>query len=137
MGTVLGSRSQHLSSNIGQSVVPGTIPIGTTLYHGGLTEQPPPKGEWLAFDAEHAADFARGPTRRLFTFVTTRPLRILYFDGSSAAKLSTGALDTQDLLAKGMIGNNTMREEWGRLDELCGWGRETKIDGCVRMEMSL
>lgn len=127
----------QINNFTGQSVVPGTIPIGTTLYHGGFTEKPPTKGEWLAFDPEHAADFSRGPTSRLFTFVTTRPLRILYFDGSSAAKLPTGGLDTQDLLVKGVIGNNTMWEELGRLEGFCEWGRKARIDGYVRMEMSL
>ena len=122
---------------IGQSIVPGTIPIGTTLYHGTWTDQFPSKGEWLAFDAEHSALFTSGPTSRLFTFVTTRPLRILYFDGSSAAKLSSGAMDTQDLLANGVIWNDTIKNEWQRLEELCEWGKRVGIDGYVRMEMSL
>ncbi|KAF8601531.1 hypothetical protein BDV93DRAFT_524703 [Ceratobasidium sp. AG-I] len=120
----------------GQSVVPGTIPIGTTLYHGSWGSELPPGGEWLAFDAEHSAWFTIGPEGRLFTFVATRPLRILYFDGSSAAKLSSGAMDTQELLLEGVVGNNTMRDEWRRFNGLCEWGRRARIDGYVRMEMS-
>lgn len=118
-------------------MVPGTIPIGTTLYHGRSVDEIPLKPDWLAFDAEHSAMFARGPNSRLFTFVTTRPLRVLYFDGSSAAKLSTGAVDTQNLLAWSRISNNTMGDERVRINDLCEWGKPFSIDGFVRMEMSL
>ncbi|CAE6527783.1 unnamed protein product [Rhizoctonia solani] len=121
----------------GASIVPGTIPIGTTLYHGRGDTNLPSEPDWLAFDPEHSTVFARGSNSRLFTFVTTRPLRILYFDGSSAAKLTSGAADTQDLLAWGRIGNQTFADEQRRIVDLCKWGEPLGIDGYVRMEMSL
>lgn len=121
----------------GQSVVPGTVPIGTTLYHGRSSDQLPAQPDWLAFDAEHSIMFARGADSRLFTFVATRPLRVLYFDGSSAAKLSSGAMDTQDFLAWGKAGTGPMGDERRRIVDLCEWGKEFGIDGYVRMEMSL
>ncbi|KEP52960.1 putative transmembrane protein [Rhizoctonia solani 123E] len=120
----------------GASIVPGTIPIGTTLYHGRSSTELPPRPDWLAFDPEHSALFTRGPSGRLFTFVTTRSLRVLYFDGSSAAKLSSGAADTQDLLAWGHIGNETFGDEQALINDLCKWGKPLGIDGYVRMEMS-
>ncbi|KAG9091764.1 hypothetical protein FRC07_011789, partial [Ceratobasidium sp. 392] len=121
----------------GQSAVPGVIPIGTTLYHGRGGIQSPTAAEWLAFDPEHAILFTRGVDSRLFTFVTTRPLKILYFDGSSAAKLSSGSLDTQQLLAWGTTGNNTgMGDERRIIVDLCDWGKNLGIDGYVRMEQS-
>lgn len=122
---------------IGQSVVPGTVPIGTTLYHGRSDDQIPITPDWLAFDPEHSIMFARGADSRLFTFMATRPLRVLYFDGSSAAKLSTGSMDTQNLLAWGNIGTTPMGDEWRRIIDLCEWGKDLGIDGYVRMEMSL
>lgn len=81
--------------------------------------------------------FARGSGSRLFTFVATRPLRVLYFDGSSAAKMDTGSMDTQDLLAWGKVENNTMLYERRRIMDLCEWGKDLGVDGYVRMEMSL
>ncbi|KAJ1302029.1 hypothetical protein OPQ81_000864 [Rhizoctonia solani] len=120
----------------GASIVPGTIPLGTTLYHGRGGAEIPSRPDWLAFDPEHSALFTRGSEGRLFTFVTTRPLHILYFDGSSAAKLTTGTADTQNFLAWGRIGNQTFSAERALIDELCKWGKPFGIDGFVRMEMS-
>ncbi|KAG8715797.1 hypothetical protein FRC11_014792, partial [Ceratobasidium sp. 423] len=107
----------------GASIVPGTVPVGTTLYHGRSSAELPSRPDWLAFDPEHSIMFARGSESRLFTFVTTRPLRILYFDGSSAAKLTSGATDTQHLLAWGRTGNQTFSEERALIDDLCKWGK--------------
>ncbi|KAG8698077.1 hypothetical protein FRC08_006147 [Ceratobasidium sp. 394] len=120
----------------GHSVAPGTIPIGTTLYHGRNDANVPTRPEWLAFDPEHSIIFARGANSRLFTFVTTRSLHVLYFDGSSAAGMSSGVMDTQDLLIWGRVPNNTMLAEEQRILDLCEWGKEFGIDGYVRMQMS-
>ncbi|QRV81964.1 hypothetical protein RhiJN_09979 [Ceratobasidium sp. AG-Ba] len=120
----------------GQSVVLGTVPVGTTLYHGRPDSGIPTRPDWLAFDPEHSLIFVFSEKSRLSTFVTTRPLRILYFDGSSAAKMSSGAMDTQDLLAWGKIRNDTMEAEPDRIVDLCKWGQRFGIDGFVRMEMS-
>ncbi|CAE6456757.1 unnamed protein product [Rhizoctonia solani] len=120
----------------GASIVPGTVPVGTTLYHGRSSAELPSRPDWLAFDPEHSIIFARGSESRLFTFVATRPLYILYFDGSSAAKLASGAADTQNLLAWGRTGNQTFSEERALIDDLCKWGKPFGIDGYVRMELS-
>jgi methionine synthase I (cobalamin-dependent) len=69
--------------------------------------------------------------------VSTRPLRILYFDGASGTKLKSGSVDTQNFLAWGHIGNQTVFEEPALLNGLCEWGKAFNIDGYVRMEMSL
>ncbi|KAM0353006.1 hypothetical protein ACHAPU_001891 [Fusarium lateritium] len=43
----------------GFSFFPATVPIGTTFYHGARTNVTPSGLEWLAFDIEHAENFAR------------------------------------------------------------------------------
>ncbi|CAE6411905.1 unnamed protein product [Rhizoctonia solani] len=120
----------------GASIVPGTIPVGTTLYHGRSNAELPSKPDWLAFDPEHSALFTWSSSGRLLTFVSTRPLHVLYFDGSSAAKLASGAADTQNLLAWSHIGNQTFADEQALINDLCKWGKPLGIDGYVRMEMS-
>ncbi|KAF8752958.1 hypothetical protein RHS01_07259, partial [Rhizoctonia solani] len=99
----------------------GTVPVGTVLYHGRSSAEIPSTPEWLAFDPEHSVLFARGSDSHLFTFITTRPLRVVYFDGSSAAKLTSGAADTQNLLAWGHIRNQTFSEERALINDLCEW----------------
>ncbi|KAK0619579.1 hypothetical protein B0T14DRAFT_413491, partial [Immersiella caudata] len=42
----------------GMSLIPATIPRGTTLYHGARSNSTPTVPEWLAFDREHAEWFA-------------------------------------------------------------------------------
>ncbi len=37
------------------------------------------------------------------TLAATRALKVLYFDGSSAAKMSGGPMDSQDLVAWGVV----------------------------------
>ncbi|KAH7345594.1 hypothetical protein B0J17DRAFT_43963 [Rhizoctonia solani] len=120
----------------GASVVPGIIPVGTTLYHGWSDGELPSTPEWLAFDPEHSVVYTRGPNGHLFTFVTIRPLRILYFDGSSAAKITSGATDTQNFLAWGHTGNQSFPEELDLVVDLCNWGKPFGIDGYVRMELN-
>ncbi|KAG8694407.1 hypothetical protein FRC08_008514 [Ceratobasidium sp. 394] len=120
-----------------QSVVPGTIPIGTTVYHGRHDTTVPSGAEWLAFDPEMSLLFLGGTrTSRVMTFTTVRTLRVLYFDGASAAKLITGSLDTQDLLVdSGEQSRNRTYDDRRRLVKLCEWGKDKDIDGYVRMEM--
>ena len=64
--------------------------------------------------------------------VTTRPLKLLYFDGSSAAKMEGGPLDSQDLLAWREIRPDKFFDERERLDKLCEWGSRYELDGFVR-----
>ena len=44
---------------------------------------------------------AEQTARQTMDVGTTQPLKLLYFDGSSAAKMSDGTLDSQDLLTWG------------------------------------
>ncbi|KAG1893596.1 uncharacterized protein F5891DRAFT_1258675 [Suillus fuscotomentosus] len=67
------SRYRH-----GHNIVPGVIPTGTLLYHG------------------------TGRNMHL-TPATTRSLKGLYFDGSSAAKVAEDTMDTQDIIAGGEV----------------------------------
>ncbi|TFK33435.1 hypothetical protein BDQ12DRAFT_738756 [Crucibulum laeve] len=75
------------------------------------------------------------------TLVSTRPLRLLYFDGSSAAKMQGGPMDAQDLIAWGEVKPEWAFKERERLAALCEWAKagneERRVDGFVRMEMDL
>lgn len=69
--------------------------------------------------------------------VATRDLRLLYFDGSSAAKMPNGTMDSQDLVIWGNIDEYRSYKERERIDTLCEWGKKYGLDGFVRMEMHL
>ncbi|GBE85924.1 hypothetical protein BKA93DRAFT_744072 [Sparassis latifolia] len=124
----------------GHNIVPGILPTGTLLYHGAATSEVPTVPEWTATDPEHSFLFCRGQTDTgcwHLTLVATRPLQILYFDGSSAAKMTNGPFDTQDIITWGRINppNMTLRNERERIARLCEWGKPFGIDGFLRMEM--
>ena len=88
--------------------------------------------DWLATDPEHSFIFCWGKCH-LYTYVTTRPLRLAYFDGSSAAKVaSSGVMDTQDIVIWGKVRPDMGRAEDIRIQELCKWGKRFKLDGFVR-----
>ncbi|KAK7464135.1 hypothetical protein VKT23_006298 [Stygiomarasmius scandens] len=82
------------------------------------------------------------------TLVTTRELRVLYFDGSSAAKMFGGSMDSQDVFAyRNELEMENASSSWDdpdrifgeveRLKRLCQWVEEKGlgVDGFVRMEM--
>jgi len=72
----------------------------------------------------------------LLTFSVQKALKVLYFDGSSAAKSPRGHLDTQDLLLWGRTRPDKLWNEDERIKMLCDWGFEMGIDGylrCVRL----
>ena len=92
--------------------------------------------EWLAFDFEHAYLFCRGPCY-VISVQTKRDLRLVYFDGSSAAKMHDGPMDTQDIVAWGELRPDELPSERERIKILCDWGREFGLDGFVRMEFHL
>ncbi|KDQ62996.1 hypothetical protein JAAARDRAFT_168385 [Jaapia argillacea MUCL 33604] len=121
----------------GHIIIPATIPPGTLLYHGRSNSSIPAIPEWIATDPEHSYLFCREDCW-LLTLVTTRELKLLYFDGSSAAKGAFGSMDTQDVFIKGEPRNQTGRP-WGGEPEtirnLCDWGKTSGIDGFLRMEM--
>ncbi|KAI0145765.1 hypothetical protein F4776DRAFT_660644 [Hypoxylon sp. NC0597] len=48
----------------GMSLFPAVIPEGVLLYHGTHTREVPKGFEWLAFEIEHAENFAGGRWRR-------------------------------------------------------------------------
>lgn len=122
----------------GHTMVPGVIPKGTLLYHGAVNNTIPTVPEWTATDPEHSILFCNGsPDTGCWhlTLAATRPLKILYFDGTSAANTLIGTLDTQDIIAWGELRPDWRFKEDQRLADLCKWGAEYAVDGYVRMEM--
>lgn len=109
------------------------------LYHGTYMSNgtAPITRDWLGFDFEVGYLYCGNPCR-VATYVATRDLRVLYFDGFSAAKVANSSyLETQDLLAWGSIRHERIPWEPQRLRALCDWGREFGIDGFVRMQWEL
>ena len=100
----------------------------------------PPGPEWVATDPEHSYSFCRDKFQHFLpqkgcwhlTLTTTRPLKVVYFDGSSAAKIPYGPMDTQDLLAWGEARSENIWNETQRIEDLCEWGEDFGIDGFVR-----
>ncbi|THU84212.1 hypothetical protein K435DRAFT_843773 [Dendrothele bispora CBS 962.96] len=123
----------------GHNLIPGTVPPGTLLYHGRSNNKLPTTPEWLATDPEHSYMFCRtmpdGSGCWHLTVVTVRALKVLYFDGSSAAKMVDGSMDTQDVVAWGKVMPEKFPSEFERIRALCNWGKKFGIDGFVRMEM--
>ena len=68
--------------------------------------------------------------------VATRPLKMLYFDGSSAAKMWGGSLDSQDVLIWGGVQLNRTWDEYSRIKDLCNWGKVYGIDAFLRLVLS-
>ncbi|KAG9314922.1 hypothetical protein JVU11DRAFT_4030 [Chiua virens] len=126
----------------GHNIVPGIVPKGTVLYHGTDRNELPPGPEWVATDPEHSHLFCREKRNYdarqgcwQLSLATTRPLKVVYFDGSSAVKLPYGSLDTQDLIAWGKSDSDNPFDDWTRIVDLCEWGKNFSVDGFVRMEM--
>lgn len=136
-----GSSVQHN----GLSLFMATVPEGTLLYHGTPYSEPVTGMEWLAFEIEHSELFARGMPVQLFSqqprsppgylhvYRSNRPLRLLYFDGMSAADGDNGPCDTQDLVFLGIHKDNSSLQ-FSRAKELCQKGAQWGIEGFVRME---
>jgi len=120
---------------VGHNIVPGVIPTGTLLYHGTILDTIPTGPDWMAMDPEHSIIFCRameGGGWHL-TLAATRPLKVLYFDGSSAAKVPEGTMDIQDIIAWGEPQTDRLWDELDRIRDLCAWGKEFGIDGFVRL----
>jgi hypothetical protein len=115
--------------------VPGIIPNGTLLYHGTDRHTIPSEPDWTATDPDHSITFARGRDGSGWhlTLAATRPLKVLYFDGSSAAKVSEGTMDTQDIIAWGEVQPERYFDERSRIKDLCRWGKEFGVDGFARL----
>ncbi|KAF7316923.1 hypothetical protein HMN09_00426500 [Mycena chlorophos] len=170
----------HTRYRNGHNLIPGVVPVGTLLYHGrGNPDVPPARPDWVATDPEHSYIFCRGPgqtavgCRRMLaphfgghatiegmlTQNTSRYrssyqnicLQVLYFDGSSAAKMQDGPMDTQDVvgwrkvcftfvlgsshLLHAKVDPSRYFDERNRIVDLCAWGKQFGVDGYVRMEM--
>lgn len=92
----------------------------------------PPKSIWNNFLDHEGWGF-------LHTYTTTRPLRLLYLDGTSAAKTTFGTLDLQDkaILQDRFAFTTNLDDDNIRAAELCRVAREdwqAKVDGFLRME---
>jgi len=123
----------------GFSIVAATVPAWTNLYHARKDAGAIPKVEWVAFDAEMSYGIMggrRGETW-LHTFVTTRDVRVLVFDGMSAALRTSGTLDSQSVFLDGAgDGGPPLLGEYARATALCEWARGVagaEIEGFVRM----
>ena len=117
----------------------GRFPPPTATVTAIPNPWPTPTAETRSIEGQHGVDTEdteEGGCWHL-TLGTTRTLRVLYFDGSSAAKMRNGPMDTQDLLAWGKVNETKVFAERERLYNLCRWGKEFGIDGFVRMEMDL
>jgi hypothetical protein len=89
--------------------------------------------DWTATDPEHSYFFCSILNTDSgcwhLTLVATRPLKVLYFDGSSVAKMRGGSMDTQDLITWGKIKPDWTMRERQRITGLCDWGQKCGIDG--------
>lgn len=78
-----------------------------------------------------------GPAH-LHTYLTTRPLRMLYLDGQTGVLTTLGTLDAQTALLRGHIDPNPsmdfIYDETTRGTELCALAAELRLDGIVRMD---
>lgn len=83
----------------GHSIVPCEVPINTNLYHARIDSDLPPSPEWFAFDASMSYAIAGNRnTSHLLTYRTTRTVKCIYFDGTSAALNGEGNMDSQMVL---------------------------------------
>ena len=127
---------QYDVSSPGHNIVPGIIPKGTLFYHDASRKELPSGPEWVATDPEHSYIFCREASPQQgcwhLTLTTIRPLKVVYFDGNSAAKLPYGTLDSQNLIVWGESPPGSEWEETQRIEDLCKWGRNFGVDGFVR-----
>ncbi|KAG2032235.1 hypothetical protein BDR03DRAFT_970767, partial [Suillus americanus] len=130
----------HHLRPVGHTIVPGTIPVGTLLYHGALTGPHLPTDlEWVSVEPDHSTMFCQGSIETgcwHLTLKITRPMKVLYFDGSSAAKIPEGTMDTQDLVAWSKMKPEWVNNERKRIMDLCKWGQKYGVNGFVRMEVN-
>ncbi|KAL3463547.1 hypothetical protein BJX64DRAFT_298925 [Aspergillus heterothallicus] len=146
----------------GMSFFLASTPAGTRLYHGNADANPIQEIGWMAFEPEHAMVFARPPRRGpkdddnrprqevlgqenleqdrangwLHTYQTTRELRLLYIDGTSAGKSRIGTLDLQDRIVFNdtIDGGVSMEDARARkVCELAGAEWQGRLDGVIRM----
>jgi hypothetical protein len=94
----------------------------------------------MAFDPEFAFCYTYGVDEDssgfLYTYIATRELNLVYFDGASANKVDRTA-DTQDILFLGKVREPRPSDDRSRIHEGCEWGKEFGVDGFIRMEFNL
>ncbi|KAG2063408.1 hypothetical protein BDR04DRAFT_1038065 [Suillus decipiens] len=121
---------------VGHTIVPATIPVGTLLYHGSITGPHLPTAlDWVSVDPDHSMIFCNGSIETgcwHLTLTVTRPMKVLYFDGSSSVKIPEGTMDTQDLVAWSEMKPEWMENEEQRITDLCKWGQKYGLNGFVR-----
>jgi hypothetical protein len=115
----------------GHTFVPATIPAGTLLHHARTSYDPPPSPEFFAFDPEHSYIFCFWAPCVMFTYVTSRDLRVGYFDGTSACTLE-GPRDFQDILFNGRFIPGKEYDPWAHSASMCVWAKEVGLDGIIR-----
>ncbi|KAI0513224.1 hypothetical protein F5B22DRAFT_612738 [Xylaria bambusicola] len=122
----------------GHSIVVGTVPPHTQLFHGKHGPGLPDKLPFFAFDAEMSLGiFGATASSVIHTLAPTRPLRVIYFDGQSATLTETGTLDSQMAILGGEVPSvpvyNHIYDEDQRALDLCALVDDLGIDGVVRM----
>ncbi|KAF2240755.1 hypothetical protein BU26DRAFT_189234 [Trematosphaeria pertusa] len=101
LATLLQVQPQTLFPN-GHTIASVTVPRHTLLYHGRHDNDPVPSPEWLAFDMEMAYGIMGNmPDSRLLTYKTTRNVRAVYFDGTSASLMGDGTFSQMVFLYNG------------------------------------
>lgn len=136
----------------GHSIVPCEIPINTNLYHARIDGDLPPSPEWFAFDAAMSYSIAGTlDTSHLLTYRTTKKVKCIYFDGTSAALNGDGNMDSQMVFihnnsanvpknptfGPGKPNNRTSGDpngpmlgaEYDRAEGLCAYIRENNLGG--------
>ncbi|ODQ81381.1 hypothetical protein BABINDRAFT_7177 [Babjeviella inositovora NRRL Y-12698] len=80
--------------------------------------------------------FLRELNASLLTFQTLKPwTKLVYLDGASAAKSTTGEMDQQFLLAKTKFDPTKRVGERMLAEKICEWGKPFGLDGVIRLEI--
>jgi hypothetical protein len=75
----------------GHTIAACKVPKQTLLYHGRIDTSAPPSPEWLAFDIEMSYGIMGNDINsRILTYRTTREVKCIYFDGTSANLMGSG-----------------------------------------------
>lgn len=69
------------------------------------------------------------------TFRNTKPLdKVIFLDGASAAKSTTGEMDQQLILSRQKNINDRVNE-YDAAEKICKWGKEFGLQGIIRLEI--
>lgn len=101
LAALLQQYPQTLFPN-GHTIASVTIPRHTLLYHGRHDNDPVPSPEWLAMDIEMAYGIMGSMSNsRMLTYRTTKNVKAVYFDGTSASLIGEGTRAQMVLLYNG------------------------------------